>query len=280
MLWHYMDEEHPNHRSDDFLARGIQTIYERMDEVLGLVLDGIDEETTLIVMSDHGFSPFYRGVNLNTWLLEKGYISLLDPSLQEETEFFLNVDWSRTTAYALGLNGIYLNVRGRERGGIVEEGTEYGEILDRLEADLLELRDPATGEQAVTKVTRPRRDFHGPYRESGPDLLVGYGWGYRSSWESPLGEFPGEVFVDNMNAWSGDHCIDHSLVPGVLVSNRRITLPSPALHDLTVTVLDEYAIPPRPGMIGKDCLDDGAPPGSSPAGVPEKEGLKGDGSKP
>jgi len=112
-------------------------------------------------------------------------------------------------------------------------------------------------------VTLPRRDFSGPYRESGPDLLVGYAWGYRSSWESPLGAFPREVYVDNMNAWSGDHCIDNRRVPGVLISNRKITLPTPALHDLTVAVLDEYGLPPLPGMIGRDCLGDGAPEGET-----------------
>ncbi len=263
MLWHYMDEKHPNYRRDDFLAGGIRAVYERMDAVLGEVLEGIDGETTLIVMSDHGFAPFYRGVNLNTWLLEKGYITLTDPSLQEESEFFMNVDWSRTTAYAMGLNGVYLNVRGRERNGVVAEGAEYDELLDRLEADLLAMRDPRTGKPAVTKVTLPRRDFSGPYRESGPDLLVGYALGYRSSWESPLGAFPREVYVDNMNAWSGDHCIDNRRVPGVLISNRKITLPTPALHDLTVAVLDEYGLPPLPGMIGRDCLGDGAPEGET-----------------
>jgi predicted AlkP superfamily phosphohydrolase/phosphomutase len=268
MLWHYTDEKHPNHQPDDFLAGGIRATYERMDDVLGTVLDGIDGETTLIVMSDHGFSPFYRGVNLNTWLLEKGYVSLSDPSLQEESEFFLNVDWKRTTAYALGLNGLYLNVRGRERGGTVAPGKEYEEILDRLEADLLAMRDPETGERAVTKVTRPGRDFSGPFKDSGPDLMVGYNWGYRSSWESPLGKFPREVFVDNMNPWSGDHCIDARHVPGVLISNRKITLASPALHDLTVAVLDEYGVPPLPEMIGKDCLGEGDRQGEVSLEVP------------
>jgi predicted AlkP superfamily phosphohydrolase/phosphomutase len=270
MLWHYMDDEHPNHSDDVFLARGIRTIYERMDETLGFVLDGIDDETTLIVMSDHGFSPFYRGVNLNTWLLEKGYVTLRDPSRQGEEDFFMNVDWSRTQAYALGLNGLYLNVRGRERNGTVSPGEEYRELLDRLEEDLLAMRDPRNGQPAITKVTRPRRDFNGPYREEGPDLLVGYNRGYRSSWESPLGKFPRELFVDNMNPWSGDHCIDSRHVPGVLLANREITLEAPALYDLTVAVLDEFGVPALPSMIGRDCI------GEQPARAAERSTEKGD----
>lgn len=259
MLWHYMDEKHPNHQVDEFLAGGIRAIYERMDDVLGDVLDDIDADTTLVVMSDHGFAPFYRGVNLNTWLLEHEYIALTDTTMQRRLPFFGNVDWQRTTAYAMGLNGVYLNVEGRERAGIVKPGAEYEALLDRLEADLLAVRDPLTGAQVVTKLTRPGRDLHGPFKGNGPDLLVGYGWGFRSSWESPLGSFPRQVFVDNLDAWSGDHCIDHRLVPGVLLSNRRITLEAPALQDLTAAVLDEYGIPPLPEMIGEDCLGDGPP---------------------
>lgn len=270
MLWHYMDEKHPNHRADAFLAGGIRTIYERMDAVLGDVLDGIDEATTLIVMSDHGFAPFYRGVNLNTWLLEKGYISLTPHFTGQRKPFFGSVDWDRTSAYALGLNGLYLNVKGRERGGTVEAGAEYEALLDDLESDLLKMRDPKTGARVVTKVTRPGRDFHGPWKDSGPDLLVGYGWGYRSSWESPLGSFSMEVFVDNREAWSGDHCIDHRLVPGVLLSNRRITLASPTLQDLTAAVLDEYGVSPLPEMTGRDCIGDD-PPERKQAGSTERE---------
>ena len=178
----------------------------------------------------------------------------------------MNVDWRDTRAYALGLNGVYLNVKGRERSGTISPGKEYDELLDKLEADLLAMRDPRNGQRVVTRVTRPARDFNGPYKSSGPDLLIGYNWGYRSSWESPLGQFPKKVFVDNRNAWTGDHCIDNSHVPGILIANRPITLEAPALHDLTVAVLDEYGIPPLPEMIGKDCLGERpAPDAASPA---------------
>jgi hypothetical protein len=107
----------------------------------------------------------------------------------------------------------------------------------------------------VTQVTRPRRDFHGPYRDQGPDLVVGFGLGYRSGWESALGSFPAEVFADNRQPWSGDHCLDSRLVPGVLVTNQRITLETPSLQDLTAAILDEWGIAPLPGMIGRDCLE-------------------------
>jgi predicted AlkP superfamily phosphohydrolase/phosphomutase len=255
MLWNYMDPEHPGHTEDELLVEGIRTVYRELDDIIGRALEVIDEETTFIVMSDHGFAPFYWQVNLNTWLAEKGY-AVLDPSRSRESILFGAVDWSRTKAYALGLNGLYVNLRGRERRGIVNPGEEHERLLARLEQDLLEMVDPRNGRRAVSLVVNTRRDFHGPLVDSGPDLLVGYSWGYRSSWSSPLGEYPQEIFVDNEDAWSGDHSMDYRLVPGVLISNRPITLDEPALYDLTVAVLDEYGVEKPPEMIGRDCLGD------------------------
>jgi len=253
MLWRYMDEQHPNFIHDEKLALGIQTLYQQIDEALGEVLQAVDESTTVIVMSDHGFAPFKRGVNLNSWLLERGYVKLKDPTKRGDP-LFLNVDWSGTRAYAFGLNGLYINLRGRERNGIVAPGTEYQQLLDELEADLLAMSDPESDENPVTLVVQTQRDFQGRNLDRAPDIVVGYNWGYRSSWESPLGEFTWEIFADNDRPWSGDHGMDYRLVPGVLVSNRKITLEDPALYDLTVAVLDEYGIPKHPEMIGQDCL--------------------------
>jgi predicted AlkP superfamily phosphohydrolase/phosphomutase len=255
MLWRYADPDHPGYVEDDQLLNGIRVLYQEMDNALGRVMESIDDDTTLIVMSDHGFCPFYRGVNLNTWLLENGYVTLKDPSKRGRSTIpFANVDWSKTTAYALGLNGLYVNLKGREERGIVNPGPEHQALLDRLERDLLAIRDPQNDEQVVTLVVQTARDFHGPGMEVGPDIIVGYNWGYRSSWKSPLGEFPEGVFVDNLDAWSGDHSVDHRHVPGVLLSNRRITMDDPALYDLSVAILDHYGVEKPSQMIGEDCL--------------------------
>ena len=254
MLWRYMDEQHPNFSHDEQLMSGIQRLYQQMDETLGEVLASVDESTTVIVMSDHGFAPFNRGVNLNSWLLEKGYVKLKEPT-KRGSPLFLNVDWSGTRAYAFGLNGLYVNLRGRERNGIVTPGEEYQQLLDELEEDLLAMKDPDNGQSAVTLVVRTHRDFQDMNLDVAPDMIVGYNRGYRSSWESPLGEFTWEIFADNDQRWSGDHSMDHRLVPGVLISNRRITLEQPALYDLTVAVLDEYGVSKNADMIGQDTLE-------------------------
>lgn len=253
MLWHCFDEKHPFHRPEEGLADGLRTVYSEMDETLGHVLDVIGDDTTLFIMSDHGFAPFYRGVNLNTWLLEKGYITLKDPSRQTEVNLFENVDWSHTKAYALGLNGLYVNVKGREKHGIVEGENAYRAILDKIEQDLLATVDPINGNNAVSLVVQTQRDFANKV-DFGPDIIVGYNRGYRITSESALGEMPKEVFQDNMDPWSADHCMDYRVVPGILVTNRKITLEKPALHDLTVTVLNEFGIPPLPEMIGRNCI--------------------------
>ncbi len=263
MLWRYMDPKHPGYDSNaTLLSKGIETLYREMDDSLGRVLEKIDDETVLIIMSDHGFCPFYWGVNLNSWLYEKGYLKLRYPAQRGRYDFFQNVDWKRTQAYALGLNGLYVNLKGREENGIVSPGAEYEELLDRLEKDLLEMEDPARNAHPVSQVVRTHRDFHGPYVEDAPDIIVGYNWGYRCSWESPLGAFPEDLYPNNSDPWSGDHCMDSRIIPGVLLTNQTITMDQPALYDLTVAVLDEFGIPPLPEMIGNDCI---GPLGTIPA---------------
>src|SRR6185295_5156889 len=128
-------------------------------------------------------------------------------------------------------------------------------LLEELERALLAMKDTRNGHAPVSIVVRPGRDFHGPEKEKGPDILVGYSRGYRSSSDSPLGLFPKAVFVDNRTPWSGDHCIDYRLVPGILVANRRITSPTPTLADLTVSLLHQYGITSPQEFIGRDVLE-------------------------
>ena len=227
-----------------------------MDEALGRVLDAADDDTTLMVMSDHGFSPFYWGVNLNTYLLERGYITLRDPTRVTGLPMFTNVDWSRTQAYAFGMSGVFVNLEGREQGGIVRPGEEYNRLLDELERDLLALVDERNGNAPIGLVLKTREEFTGPHLELSPDLLVGYNRGYRYSWESPLGEFSEEIIVDNDDPWSGDHTNDYRLVPGILLTNRQVSVENPGLADLTVSVLNEFGVAPLPEMIGQDVISD------------------------
>jgi predicted AlkP superfamily phosphohydrolase/phosphomutase len=253
MFWRLMDPKHPAYDAALAAKNGnaIEETYQQMDQVLGEILPRLDSDTTLMVLSDHGFAPYYRSFNLNTWLLHHGYLETTGNTAGDDSEAFAHVDWARTQAYGLGLNGLYLNLRGREQNGMVKPGAEADALLQRLKEQLLALRDPKTGAQVITRVDLASDIYQGPYAAAGPDIIVGYNRGYRAGWKTILGSFPAEELEDNTGAWSGDHCMDGSLVPGVLLSNRRIANPKPALTDVAPTILAEFGIAKTNGMIGQ-----------------------------
>ena len=221
-----------------------------MDQVLGEVLPKLDEHTTLLVLSDHGFAPYYRSFNLNTWLLNNGYIKMKRDAVADSTEPLAGVDWSQTRAYGLGLNGLYINLRGREHNGAVQPGAS-DVLIKEIKDKLLAVIDPKSGQRVITRVDVAKEVYQGPYAQSGPDLLVGYNRGYRAGWKTILGAFPPDVLEDNTNAWSGDHCMDYTLVPGVLLSNRNIAAENPALTDIAATILGEFGIAKSGPMLGQ-----------------------------
>ncbi|HEV2732909.1 MAG TPA: alkaline phosphatase family protein, partial [Terriglobales bacterium] len=229
----------------------LQEFYQQMDQVLGEVLPKLDKHTTLLVLSDHGFAPYRRSFNLNTWLLNNGYITLKSGADPNNNEPLANVDWSKTRAYGLGLNGLYLNMHAREREGIVTPGAEADALLKEIKEKLLAVRDPKNNLPVITRVDFAADAYQGPYAHDGPDALVGYNRGYRAGWKTILGAFPSDVLEDNTNPWSGDHCMDYTLVPGVLLSNRNIAAGMPALTDIAPTILAEFGIAKPKNMMGQ-----------------------------
>jgi predicted AlkP superfamily phosphohydrolase/phosphomutase len=220
--------------------------YQIVDRDIGMVLDRAGN-ATVIVMSDHGFAAFDRGVNLNTWLSREGFLALNPQRPGGKDDTLASIDWKRTKAYAMGLNALYINLAGREENGIVKPGAERDAVVAELTRRLLELRDPDTGKLAVADVT--------PILRSGsrfaPDLIVGYAAGYRASWETALGGIPPDVIRENTDAWIGDHCISAAAVPGVLLGTRTPRISDPRLKDLTVTILKEFGMAPDVAMTGR-----------------------------
>ncbi|MDI6809298.1 MAG: alkaline phosphatase family protein [Candidatus Eisenbacteria bacterium] len=243
MLWRNMDPKHPAHTLEAAKYQNqLEDFYVDMDNILAHTIERIPRDATLIVMSDHGFSPWYRKVNLNTWLYKNGYLELIDPTAIEKSHFFRNVHWRKTKAYAVGFNGLYVNLRGREGKGTVREGVEYEAFIDELTKNLLSLKDPKTGEFPIHSVYRTSKVYHGDEAKNAPDLIVGYKRGYRCDDESVLGDFTQDVFSDNMDKWSGDHCMAPEEVPGILLSNRKIRLKDPRLSDFAATILALFDI--------------------------------------
>jgi predicted AlkP superfamily phosphohydrolase/phosphomutase len=242
MMWRPMDPQHPAYQeaTDAPFADVVPRVYEAMDSIVGWTLAHMDTAATLIVMSDHGFTSWRRSFNLNGWLRDNGYLAVKNPNATEDAGMLSNIDWEHTRAYGLGLNGLYVNQRGRECWGIVPPDSRDA-LLDEIAAKLLATLDPATGAPAVTHADRTDRVFKGrEFLALGPDIIVGYARGTRCSDSSGLGEVPAEVFTDNRAAWSGDHCMDHVAVPGILLSNRPLAKPAHRLQDLGAAIVAEF----------------------------------------
>jgi predicted AlkP superfamily phosphohydrolase/phosphomutase len=249
-FFRYLDPEHPAFAEGEIRSKNaILDVYKKADAVLGRALSTISKDTLLLVMSDHGFKSFRRGVNINSWLQQHGYLFLKEQS--ERHDYLQNVDWSRTTAYAIGLAGIYINRQGREKHGIVEKG-DIEELKTKLMRQLGGLKDPETDAIAIRKLYDFAATNHGPYAAEAPDLIVGYNPGYRISWDGAIGMTTDTVFEDNLKDWSGDHGIDPEQVPGVLFSNYKIESKTPHIMDIAPTVLSLFGIKKPHYMDGQD----------------------------
>jgi predicted AlkP superfamily phosphohydrolase/phosphomutase len=262
MFWRFRDAQHPFHEPDGTpeFARQIEEHYRHYDGVLARVMEHADSGTLLVVLSDHGFGTFRRAIHINTWLWQQGLLALRDSRQPDEElgDCFRHVDWSKTRAYALGLAGIYLNKKGRERDGILGEDGDTERVRKAIVSGLGGLADPATGRVAIHSVGRAEELYSGPCATEAPDLLVNYAPGYRVSWQTALGGMPHAVFEDNLRRWSGDHIIDPQAVPGILVMNRPAPPAArrPDIRDLAPTILAHFAVAPHPAMEGKSLLRD------------------------
>lgn len=258
MFWRFRDPGHPyfdRERSAEF-ARGIEEHYRRYDGLLARVLEHVDEHTLLVVLSDHGFNTFRRAFHANTWLAENGLLALRDNRKPDAAlgEGFRAVDWSKTYAYALGLGGIYLNWRGREREGILEEGSEAERVRHAIVQGLGGIADPATERVAIHSVSRREQIYSGAYAADAPDLVVNYAPGFRVSWQTALGGMPHGLFEDNMRRWSGDHIIDPQVVPGILFLNRAAKRNHADIRDLAPTILSYLGVPRHEAMEGHSLI--------------------------
>ncbi len=253
------DAQHPTRTSEDAKKyhRVVEGIYEQCDEQLGKVMKTVGEDAPILVMSDHGFGPFQRKVNLNRWLYDNGYI-VLKPGQQPRGALSIIADWSRTKAYSIGLNGIYLNMVGREREGSVKP-EERDALLKEISEKLIASRDPENDRPVVRRMYRTDEVYHGPYAPGGklsqhtPDLIVGYEYGYITR-QGTMGTLTSRWLTDNRNEWSADHCIAAELVPGTLATNVKIHLDDPDLMDLAPTILKYFGVEKPAQMRGRNLL--------------------------
>jgi predicted AlkP superfamily phosphohydrolase/phosphomutase len=256
MFWRYIEKGHPadRGRGDGQHRDAIEKLYEHNDALVGRVMEQLKEGDVLMVLSDHGCTSFRRGCNINSWLRANGYLKLKEGA-DGSAEWLRDVDWSGTKAYALGLTGLFLNLKGREASGIVEPGEEARGLRAEIISKLNGLVDQETGEVGINEVFETASLYRGPYLESAPDFVIGYNNGYRTSWDCASGVVAGPVFEDNVKPWSGDHCVDPRLVPGIFLCNYPIDRNDPALIDIAPTALRLFGMEPAPHMEGKPLFD-------------------------
>ena len=297
MMWRHGDAEHPAH--DDALARQssaawtgregstladtVEDMYLRLDPALGRVRERLGDDVTMLVMSDHGFAPYRREFSLNTWLCDHGYLVLKeglekerpkdDPGYHKVQLDGGEVDWSKTKAYGVGFNGLYLNLRGRERddphtehedeSGIVEPGAEADALLGKIKSELEAEVDPKTGAHPIFRCDLAKDVYSGSRIAEAPDMLVGYDAGYGNSDLSSTGRIPHDVLVDNspanhggkLGTFNGNHLMHPDVVPGVMVSNRRVRSGNIGLEDLTAEILHCYGIEKPAEMKGNPVFE-------------------------
>ncbi|MFO8056024.1 MAG: alkaline phosphatase family protein [bacterium] len=260
MFWRLHEPDHPayDEKWAQKLGDPVEKLYKKMDRVLGMVMDheNFDENTVLIVMSDHGFSSWSKSFQVNTWLLEQGYLKLKPNVDQDKINMFRTpeggfaVDWSRTRAYALGINGVYINLQGREEYGVVPEYKRQL-LVDELSEKFQSWKDPETGKHPIAEAYKSYKVFQGEEMDIAPDLVLGYNRGYRGGDKSALGKFPEKIVSENTSPWSGDHCMATEVVPGTIIVNRNIKKDDPALIDIGPTLLRLFGQKVPENMDGK-----------------------------
>jgi predicted AlkP superfamily phosphohydrolase/phosphomutase len=289
MLWRFTDPAHPDHPADYYERDNspwterdgsrwkdvIQDLYLRIDFVVGKLrqrLETSGQPYELMLISDHGFAPYYREFALNTWLLEQGYLVLKDGQQREAEPRFVPaagrryidraVDWSRTRAYGMGFNGLYLNLAGREgdnprttdvvEAGIVEP-QDAPALLAEIKAKLEAWVDPDTGQRPVRRAYLASETYQGTERiAEAPDILVGFDVGYDNSDAASIGRIPLNSVQDNLGGtFNGSHLMDPAVVAGVLITTLPLELTDPNLTDATAEVLAFYGLDRAPGMVGR-----------------------------
>jgi len=271
MMFRFLDPKHPLYTAEGARRWGPSVLqaYQQMDEIVGETMRTMPPNADLLVLSDHGFASFRRGMNYNTWLAVNGFMTLTGEDTKRKNledlfgqgDFFVNVDWSKTKAYALGLGQIYINLAGREAKGIVQPGDDYKRVEAAIISGLQAYVDPATGEHPVAHVFT-REEAYGTFDpELIPDLIPSNNEGYRVGWQDTLGGIGKNIVEPNDQIWSGDHCsVYPPLVKGILFTNFKLDPTGAAIAkmgDVMPTILDLYRVPPPERLDGKSLLPQG-----------------------
>jgi predicted AlkP superfamily phosphohydrolase/phosphomutase len=256
VFWRIVDPKHPAYDAKLAAQWGdaLLKAYQLMDAIVGDAMAAAQQKNALLLIaSDHGFASYRKHVHYNTWLVMNGYMTLKKgvevkdrnvEMLFDHGQFWENVDWSKTRAYAMGLGEVYVNLKGREAQGIVEPGAEYDALKQELKERLVAMVDPETLEHPVRRVVTREEAYKKFDPNMIPDLFVMNNDGYRVSWQTSLGGVPKQVFEPNKQVWSGDHCsVDPEIVKGIFFTNAKLAnARAPYIGDVYPTVLARLGV--------------------------------------
>lgn len=254
MFWRFRDSGHPYYVEDvpEKWRFALEHTYRHADELIGAVMEQINEEDVVLVFSDHGFGSWRTGFNLNTWLRDNGYLVVSNPE-QANQGFLQGIDWGKTRAYAVGLSSLYFNLKGRESKGILTPDETEG-LMEELIARLLEVRDPATGKKVFSNLY-PNKVYSGEAMENAPDISLGYAPYYQNGRQTSRGGVGAALFDPVMDKWSGEHAAsDYVNSPGILFTNRPLSKDLPHIKDLGVTALKFLGVEVPPDFEGEPIL--------------------------
>jgi len=245
MFWRAFDQTHPVYSASLAKRHGdfIPWLYKQMDNLIGTLPIEDSSRTLILVMSDHGFAPFGKQFHLNAWLRDQGYLACSQNSSSKELSIFNDCDWKNTRAYGIGMNALYINIKGREPYGTVLSGQAAEQLKEELKSRLLNTHDPITGEPIFKSVYKASELYSGPCAGQAPDLVLGYAPPFRISWESVLGGIGSVSISPNTDPWSGDHTVEADCVPGILLSNQSLGLEKPAITDLAPFIASAFNVP-------------------------------------
>lgn len=254
MFWRYFKDsgspaDTPSKK--EHVVNAVYESYKAMDDFLAKLFKKMREDDLLIIVSDHGFSAVNRDFHLNSWLHKEGFLVLKDGKKFSD-KWYADVDWSKSKAYGQGLHGIFLNMKDREKFGIVKKGEEAEKIKDEIKQKLLKLKDKKTGEPVTRAVYKREEIYKGPYVQNASDIVIGYNLGYRVSPESAVNYVRDKIVTDNKRMWSGDHSFTREVIPGIFFCNRKINAENPTLADISPTILSAFGIKPPAFIDGRD----------------------------